>query len=125
MFSLQDAIDTARAIIEGHENHVYQPPDGRTCRYADDNGKPSCIVGQIVFKLSPETFTEAVYREQANGSFFADNFCAGQRYGRSELVIFEHTAAEFLSALQGQQDAGIMWGKALRHALREVNGENA
>ena len=100
-------IAALREVVAGNEDFVYTKvkPAGENddvvsrCRYFDHNGKPSCLIGQALFKcgiIVPKAFEGAaaatVLRELTN---------------TSERV---HVAA---SRAQTVQDAGSPWGVAL------------
>lgn len=126
-----ESIDLRRArelvidVAEGREGYRYERrpmelPDGTmliggVCDYVRD-GKPSCIVGHVLFRagvpieilmvLDPNKFGAGIGAESLN----LPGACRG--------LVFDVTdeAAEFLSVVQRNQDQGKSWGECAEQA---------
>jgi hypothetical protein len=115
-------------IIEANgEDHTYEAENG-VCYYSTPEGKPGCIVGQVIALLDPEAFQFLVKIEyETTRSLWRDQrISAG---GIDELVNDEHIVnvenVHLLMALadaQQAQDRGETWGQARRRFHEAING---
>jgi hypothetical protein len=94
------------------EDYVYQPPDPEdvtTCRYFEDDGKPSCLIGHI---LARHGVTKADVGHRNTGvtvSTLIDE-------GLIEVDTGEmHT---ILVGIQNWQDGGMQWHTIVKTILR-------
>lgn len=112
-FTNDEVMEALRAVVAGHEDYVYTDEHAR-CRYADaETGKPSCVVGQVVYRLSPENFQELreVERMKAISLALPDT-----GWNPEDIMKIEEPAMRALSAAQSAQDSGQSWGYALLEA---------
>lgn len=118
----EEAVVLARAVvIDFGADHVdLLSVDEDVCAYVND-GKPSCIVAQILHRHGVPV-TELSKWEGLNGSDMGPSgvrTATGyvlERQPTSRLVA-DHRTAQFLGHLQDLQDGGATWGDALEHAL--------
>jgi hypothetical protein len=112
-----DKINAKRAafmlgiIISGRESYDYKL-NNVVCKYFDQNGCPSCIVGHVLDKAGLKI---------ANGS--AENTTRFQTLGIAK-DNFTENAIRLLRIAQLRQDAGSTWGAAVKEALDNVDDEN-
>lgn len=111
-FTLDEVLDAARAVVdEVGRDYIY---DSRDCRYANDDGSPSCLVGHVIHRLDPEAFAKIADREQ--GSLIG--LMASALTGRGWLPVGFWTveAANAMQYAQWAQDLRQPWGLALFEA---------
>ena len=104
----------AEVLAEFGEDYKY-PEDHRQfnagvkmCVYVHD-GKPSCLVGQILHRYGVST-TELALNEFRS----AHNVTYDLVPGTSPEVL------KFLEEIQGEQDEKKTWGEAVEHGLSKV-----
>lgn len=118
---LEELVATFEQIIKEYgSDYVYTPPtEFSGCEYKTD-GKPGCIVGHAIARLSPEAFRQLPYDIH-------------QRFNAEKLDVNEYStnlrnfkmrlttgAAQFAQAIQSSQDGGNTWGKSFDAALKEL-----
>jgi hypothetical protein len=104
MFKPEKVAEVLREVVaEFGEDYVY-PYD--TCHYSYDGKTPACIVGQLVYKLDPELFTQLVVEEEGAGMLAADDSTTLE-------ASFEPRVIQALTAAQATQDMKYTWGEAL------------
>ena len=111
MYTNEQILEAAEAAIqEMGADYVYRPTvDGYVYAVITKNGpEPSCLVGQIVFRLNPEDFKEvAIWEVTADGDTDAMAMAAKLSLGFTEEQSYA------LRAAQLAQDAGSTWGVSL------------
>lgn len=103
-----DAIEQIVAFAGG--DFIYVRPDRTHCWYAWD-GKPSCLVGQVLHRLGVEL--GQLHEIEESGAL-----AACRKLRETGVIDVPYQSAAALSAAQIQQDGGQTWGVAL-HAFRE------
>ncbi len=118
--NLNEAIRLAKEVVTEHgPENAYSRPEGGfnsgSCVYIAD-GKPSCIVGQILHRagwtteLLSDVQVNATRIEAAYSNMFDKN---------DEYVITDRTV-RFLEVMQDLQDEGYAWGKCLDAGLEHI-----
>jgi hypothetical protein len=138
------AIELLREVVEGHEDYVYQKPEGvKVCVYTGRNNEPSCIVGHALAKagvplevLHAIDFGGAVYvnhwdkdeperttdegEELPNGTGINDSEVL-YWLGKNDVHI-DARARGIFAAAQREQDSGTTWGGAFARATQNAGG---
>jgi hypothetical protein len=110
-----------RAIAEKGEDYVYLPPGGRVGEpclnwhlQPDGQMVPGCIVGHVWHYLG--------FTNEDTGQGDAKHVL-GYLEGYDHLTYTED-AADFLYAVQDQQDRGVPWGEAYKEALEFMDAKS-
>lgn len=112
--TFERAVELAEEIIrEFGADYVYpvehkreDPDTGRmTCVYVHEE-KPSCFVGQILFRFGVST--DGLARYEFDGASLVAN----------RFVSIDYPTSEFLDELQSSQDSGKTWSASLEDALK-------
>jgi len=111
MYTNEQILEAAEAAVqEKGADYVYSSPGG-TCVYAvatESGYGPSCLVGHIVFRLSPEEFRElAIWDATTDGDTDAMTMVDDLNLG------FTDEQAHALRAAQVLQDQKYNWGESL------------
>ena len=122
-----DGTGVTASILEAHvrrlaalqSEHVYDKdayPDrgvGASCKYThtlEDNSKvPGCIVGQAIFNITGKL----VKQEDHGGGVLDFLFMRSEHDGDNGEW---NDRAKFLANVQGHQDNGVPWGRAVERA---------
>jgi hypothetical protein len=114
------AVELAREVVaEFGEDYLYPEDHKRgeierdgisSCVYVHD-GKPSCLVGQILHK-------HGVSLEDLAANEFQGAWSVSERYAGAD-----YHAKFFLDVAQGKQDSGMSWGEAVRLAVEHVKAQ--
>lgn len=116
LYSAAEAVELLREIVaEFGADHINTDPNADstvTCTYADDEGNPSCIAGQALYRADPELFDAVRQFENANGSAVFNRL---PRYMGVDLP-FTPLAVMTLRRAQILQDSGENWGFAVEDA---------
>lgn len=114
-----DAVsEVLHKVVEGREGYVYERVNG-SCRYADTDGAPSCIVGHVVAALAPETYNALHEYEKRTSMSVAAGALAGWHGGTLDV---EDRVIQALGAAQTVQDEGAPWGYARMAYDRVIDG---
>jgi hypothetical protein len=113
------ALDTLREVVaEAGEDYTYPPAmKGEACTYVA-GGKPSCLIGRVLFKLGVplERLEEA---DRAQGGTGEPAFeLLGTLKGEG-VVDVDLDVRHLFSEAQFAQDNGSCWGSALAAATTE------
>lgn len=121
----REAVNVAldHAVEKRGEDFVYDAdklfPDGshhNSCRYADYDGNPSCIVGEVIHEIDPELFKEIA--EYFNIEGFQVIVAMGLRMNLPGSAARLPSLFHELDEAQRRQDAGATWGQARREVKR-------
>lgn len=110
-YTPEQVIGALREVIAGHEDFVYRQPQ---CRYADESGNPSCVVGHAVNQLDPEVF--AVIRQTEVNLGRSPSIGYSNEFREGEILGISNDGLLILQAAQAAQDGGETWGDALEIA---------
>lgn len=113
----RQAVEKVVGDDPGFVYRVYPAPEGHeleSCRYADDMGNPSCIIGHAAMVLDPSFFSALSVAEAVNGE---PSFGAAEIDSHVNVVIDKRTLM-FLYELQNSQDCGLTWTASLDCADR-------
>jgi hypothetical protein len=100
--TVEGTIKALEAVISAKgADYVYEQIDG-SCRYLDDNGNPSCIIGHILVNAGADTDAISSFEGAAARSMF-------QHLGINSTWKLD----TLITNVQAKQDAGYSWGYAL------------
>lgn len=114
----REAVNVAldHAVEKRGEDFVYDakglfPEDGDyvACRYADGDGNPSCIVGEVIYEIDPELFKEIA--EDFNFEGFRVIVATSQRINLLGSAAQLPSLFHELDDAQRKQDSGATWGQ--------------
>ena len=117
----REAVNVAldHAVEKRGEDFVYDakglfPEDGNyvACRYADGDGNPSCIVGEVIYEIDPGLFKEVA--EKWNSAAFRVIVSTSLPGSAARLTSLFHE----LNDAQRKQDSGATWGQAREEVKR-------
>ena len=117
----REAVNVAldHAVEKRGEDFVYDakglfPEDGNyvACRYADGDGNPSCIVGEVIYEIDPGLFKEVA--EKWNSAAFRVIVSTSLPGSAARLTSLFHE----LDEAQRKQDTGVAWGQAREEVKR-------
>ena len=121
----REAVNVAldHAVEKRGEDFVYDtdelfPDEGdyRSCRYADDDGNPSCIVGEVIYEIDPELFKEIA--EDFNTDRFRVIVATSQRINLLGSAARLTSLFHELDEAQRKQDTGVAWGQVREEVKR-------
>lgn len=104
--------ETLREVVTERPDYVYDSPsEGGECTYTTPAGEPSCLIGQVIFRLDPDALKE-INREEWNDQeeFVTSPTVCGLDWAYDQLSDQERNV---LRAAQVVQDQGGTWGEAL------------
>ena len=113
------------AVAERGEDYVYQGDPlslNEACSYSTVAGAPSCIVGEVLARLTPDIFKsihEYEWYGEEDGKFDLHEQCFGAMVKGSAGNIdmpFGADAINLLFRAQTAQDYGASWGDAVFQA---------
>lgn len=120
MITVQEVLDTLAEVVKGREEFIYSPGVSGVCHYANSDGTASCLAGQVIARLAPETFQEVVaFETQLDGvSFAVDGLDIGDPYRDPKMPVLDAEPDVFLvlRAAQRTQDNGYTWGEAYENS---------
>lgn len=102
----QKIIEGVRAAANKHPDHVYKKTDMGGCQYVRD-GAPSCIVGHALWAAGLIDST-CKFDERDNSGI--------DIIIRDEGWPLDVSEVDWLCRVQGEQDSGTPWGKAVELA---------
>lgn len=111
--------ETLREVVAEKPDYEYEGPlGGEYCAYTDADGTPSCIVGQVIFRLDPDALKEIHDHEwNQDGEFITSPAAHALDWATRN---FTHAERKALRAAQYVQDQGGTWAKALEEFEQEV-----
>lgn len=105
-----------RDVVRGNESYVYRSEDhGDRCVYEYD-GKPSCVVGQVLYRAGVSIDVLAELDDLDYSSFMDDD---PVDVLKEAGLTMTKPARNLLVMVQTRQDQGISWGSALAVAEKE------
>ncbi len=110
-YELEDVRRTATEIVAERPDYVYPQEVTGSCKYVHD-GQPSCLVGQIFFRLGTPIETLVSFDEAENvvedlmGTAVDDLASGG-------LIDLDTDTKEYLKIMQRAQDGGHKWLSSL------------
>lgn len=119
--AVQEALK--ESVEEKGADYVYPYAKGLgACKYAENDGSPSCIVGHVLAKLDPEMFAKVKEAEgRESGSFPVSMLLDAEEFYSEVELSFPLVTA--LASAQNMQDTGSTWGEALASFEREYEYE--
>ncbi len=116
------AVTQLNALADNRPTFIYEAPDGVNCVYFAD-GTPSCIVGHVIANLggSHDDLKLAWHTEDPDaGELDLNDESAVGDLVRHGVLNADEKTEDLLSRVQGKQDTGIPWGRAVAEAIEEV-----
>ena len=113
------------AVAERGENYVYEADPlslSEACSYSTVAGAPSCIVGEVLARLTPDIFKsihEYEWFSEEDGKFdlHEQNINIRMKIGDHYIEMpFRDDAITLLYHAQSAQDIGARWGDAVVQA---------
>lgn len=125
MTNITLTVDTVNPVLDAllkefGEDYVYPGSKDKACYYVA-NGQPSCLVGQVLYRLGVPIETLEEYDEVgsvfelSNSEYSLDGKTALERGGVS---VGDDRVLNILDSAQGWQDQGKTWGEAVRQARK-------
>lgn len=117
--TLEEVIETLDKIVEEFgEDYVYPDWQGG-CSYSTPTGEPSCLVGQVAFRLQPSAFDVFRYYESSPGMRGSSFNISGSYYPATEFDLADN-ARRFLADVQIYQDGGETWANSVKLAKENL-----
>lgn len=110
------------AVAERGEDYVYEADVvslSEACSYSTVSGAPSCIVGEVLARLTPDIFKsihDFEWYNEEDGKFdlHEQSICAEMEINGYKINMpFTRYAIELLRRAQTLQDMGEPWGATL------------
>jgi hypothetical protein len=134
--NMAEVVQVLKELAAERPDYTYVAPeeaDG-ACMYSCSDGTPSCIVGYVLFKLTPEFFAEVASREYQviDGISFTNEESVGcllenrvrtLRNPYENLVrpeIENSYVIDLLRSVQRKQDEEQTWGNAVARAIERM-----
>lgn len=115
-FTKEQALEALRKAVKlKGEDYVY-PEEEKfmgSCRYANDEGSPSCIVGHVVYILDPEAFKHLAAVEAEQETTAVEDLTIAYEGSYLPEDFWDRATARVLQEAQSKQDTGSKWGDAL------------
>lgn len=112
MFTIDEVRELARTYIERFDGRVNDTTEQGGCAYAmQDNSRPACIAGQVVFDLLPERFPELLgsrmgpWKNSVSNPFHGD---------------FDTESHKYLWDLQGHADRRVPWPECVQRVEEKL-----
>lgn len=129
---VQEVVETLEAIVaEKGEDYVYEYVtvedeygvefQVNDCTYTDQAGAPSCIVGHVLARLTPdklERVREAEWPETEQGPVPR---CVSDLFHAGYLEDYTSEAIKYLRYAQAMQDGGAPWGDVIEEIKQEYS----
>lgn len=126
IFTVEETLAALKeAVAERGENYVYEADplsNSGACSYSTVAGAPSCIVGEVLARLTPDIFKSIHDYEwygEEDGLFNLREQSIDSKMkidtGRTEIP-FKDDAIGLLYRAQAMQDSGLSWGFAVIQA---------
>jgi len=117
LYTTEQALTAMAEVVAEHgEDYVYSDEyknkDG-DCVYAV-HGKPSCLIGHVIYKLDPDAFDDLAAHEAGWGSASAGDLIADQYLLPG---FWDNRTAMVMQEAQALQDREGTWGAAYEVAL--------
>lgn len=136
-YTFDDVKRVLHEVVAERPEYVYERPEGADeCTYTDKDGKPSCLVGQVISRLDPEELARIHYDEWGMWTTWEYDVEVGEiereEYRPVYIVAvdelewarqFDPQQIRALSFVQAAQDASKPWGQAEERMLRFLEGD--
>jgi len=114
-WNLSETSEAVRDIAESNPHHIDPGAAQDACRYIGDDGKPQCIVG--VFLVDKVGLPVDTVKELDTAAPFGGPIGIGHTVNSNILAHLDRDSVDFLSFVQGKQDMGYTWGRAVETVL--------
>ena len=130
IFTVEETLAALKeAVAERGENYTYEADPlslSEACSYSTVAGESSCVVGNVLKRLTPDIFQsihDYEWYDQEDGGFYLHEQSVAQYMGRNNMIDmpFDKDAIKLLLSVQNMQDSGTPWGLAVSEA--EKNSE--
>ena len=121
------------AVAERGEDYVYEGDPlslSEACSYSTVAGAPSCIVGEVLARLTPDIFKsihkyEWYNEEDGKFDLHEETIDLRMKIATGQMEIpFRDDAIGLLQRAQRAQDCGASWGDALVQAQVPPRGQS-
>ena len=125
IFTVEETLAALKeAVAERGENYVYEADTlslSEACSYSTVAGAPSCIVGEVLARLTPDIFEsihDYEWYNEEDGKFDLHEQSIHPTMGQAGKIKmpFEEAAIGLLYRAQTAQDYGVSWGDAVIQA---------
>lgn len=121
-------VETLNALVEEFgADYMYEQPaeSGGLCVNTNIDGTPSCIVGHVIGRLSPDDlarlhakeWSEDWDREGDEATLYAGEWAVNALQDVVPTLTIQPDALAVLKVVQGLQDTGSPWGVAVEKAV--------
>ena len=130
IFTVEETLAALKeAVAERGENYTYEADPlslSEACSYSTVAGESSCVVGNVLKRLTPDIFQsihDYEWYDQEDGGFYLHEQSVSPCMGRNNMIDmpFDGDAINLLLSVQNMQDSGTPWGLAVSEA--EKNSE--
>jgi hypothetical protein len=106
------------AVEEKGADYVYPESEKveDTCQYLNEDGSPSCIVGNALMRLGVTRLPR-----HGTGSPSAYTLLVATDYGPEPVALADERTARLFEWAQHVQDDGTPWGEAVRLAKEAIS----
>ena len=115
-YTFDDVKRVLHELAAEKPDYVYEKDRGETCTYSTKDGKPSCIIGHVIYRLDPEVFQNLVELENDGEAIGIGDLPWAYQFRDFEITAMERA--------QTRQDTGEPWGYAVK-AFDEVLEKNS
>ena len=132
LIGIGPVVKVLKEIVEEYgQDHVYEEYNGN-CMYAEEDGSPSCIVGHVMHRMTPDYYNEVVEAERIYGAAGVTEIGHAGMCGyaeddeaipRTADMVFSPEALVLLARAQIMQDTGNPWGISVDHSIEFVGYE--
>ena len=107
-------------VKEFGEDYVYPGSASKSCYYTQ-NGEPSCLVGQVLFRLGASIEMLDLYDSYGSVSELVQyDTDADSAFGATDVEYADFAVIELLQYAQEFQDGGYAWSEAVKRARENV-----
>ena len=130
IFTVEETLAALKeAVAERGEDYTYQADRlslSEACSYSTVAGGDSCIVGNVLKRLTPDIFKsihEYEWYNEEDGNFNLHEQSIHSSMGRNNEIHmpFDGDAISLLLRAQNKQDQGLSWGLAVSEAAAAVS----
>lgn len=125
IFTVEETLAALKeAVAERGENYTYEADPmslSEACSYSTVAGESSCVVGNVLKRLTPDIFQsihDHEWYDEEDGRFYLhEQSIACNMGGDGEIDMpFDGDAINLLWSVQKMQDSGAPWGVAVSKA---------
>lgn len=129
---VQEVVETLEAIVaEKGEDYVYEYVTVEDeygvefqvgdCTYTHQTGVPSCIVGHVLARLTPDKLERVREAEWPGTTQWPDTRRVEDLFHEGYLEDYTSESIEYLRCAQVMQDGGAPWGDVIKEIKKEYS----